>query len=151
QWVNPGQLMARVAGQERLKAVVQVPEIQARDLALGLTAVIDTRNGLVNGRVSRVDPSVQNGTVAVDLSISDSLPRGARPDLSVEATILIDNLKNVLYVGVPAEGSSESTVQMFRLDRDEHLAVRVPVHLGRGSANTVEVLEGLQEGDRVIL
>ncbi len=151
QWVQPGQLLARVAGQERLKAVVQVPEVLARDLALGLPATVDTRNGVVKARVSRVDPSVQGGTVTVDLALTDSLPRGARPDLSVEAVIEIERLSNVLYVGRPAEGSSEATVPLFRVERDGHLAVRVPVRLGKGSADHVEVLEGLDEGDRIVL
>lgn len=151
QWVNPGQSLARVAGLERLKAVVQVPETQARDLALGLPATIDTRNGIVHGHVSRVDPAVQNGSVAVDLALDDSLPRGARPDLSVDATIEIDRIPNALYVGRPADGSSEATVGLFKLDSDGRNARRVPVKLGRGSANAVEVLEGLKEGDRLIL
>jgi multidrug efflux pump subunit AcrA (membrane-fusion protein) len=151
QWVNPGQLMARIAGQERLKAVVQVPEVQARDIAIGLMGSIDTRNGVVRGRVSRIDPSVQSGTVSVDLSIEGALPRGARPDLSIEATIEIEKLPDVLYVGRPAEGSIESTVPLYRLERDGHMALRVPVKLGRGSATSVEVVEGLKEGDQVIL
>jgi len=151
QWVQPGQLLARVAGQERLKAVVQVAEMLARDVTIGLSAVIDTRNGRVKGRVTRIDPAVQSGTVSVDLAILDSLPRGARPDLSVEAVIEIERLTNVLHVGRPADGSSESTVSLFRLERDGHLAVRVPVRLGRGSADDVEVLEGLNEGDRIVL
>ncbi len=151
QWVNPGQQLARVAALERLKAVVQVPETQARDLALGLPATIDTRNGIVHGHVSRVDPAVQNGTVAVDLAFDDSLPRGARPDLSVDATIQIDRIPNALYVGRPADGSSEATVGLFKLDSDGRNARRVPVKLGRGSSNAVEVLEGLKEGDRLIL
>ncbi|MEO5618295.1 MAG: HlyD family efflux transporter periplasmic adaptor subunit [Candidatus Eisenbacteria bacterium] len=151
QWVQPGQLLARVAGQDRLKAVVQVPEMLARDVTLGLPATIDTRNGIVKGRVSRIDPAVQNGTVSVDIAIEDSLPRGARPDLSVEAVIEIERLTNVLHVGRPAEGSSEATVPLFRLERDGHLAVRVPVRLGKGSADEVEVLEGLNEGDRIVL
>jgi multidrug efflux pump subunit AcrA (membrane-fusion protein) len=151
QWVNPGQQLARVAALERLKAVVQVPETQARDLALGLPATIDTRNGIVHGHVSRVDPAVQNGSVAVDLAFDDSLPRGARPDLSVDATIQIDRIPNALYVGRPADGSSEATVGLFKLDADGRNARRVPVKLGRGSSNAVEVLEGLKEGDRLIL
>ena len=151
QWVNPGQEMARVAGQDRLKAVVRVPESQARDVTLGLSAIVDTRNGTVAGKVSRIDPAVQNGTVAVDVSIEGALPRGARPDLSVDATIEIERLENVLYVGRPADGSSEATVQLFRLDPDGHVARRVPVKLGRGSASTIEILEGLKEGDQVIL
>ena len=150
-WVNPGQLMARVAGQDRLKAVVQVPEIQARDLTLGLKAIVDTHNGTVSAHVAQVDPAVQNGTVSVDLAIDGELPRGARPDLSVEAVIEIEKLENVLYVGRPAEGSSEATVPLYRLERDGHLAIRVPVKLGRGSANSVEVLDGLNDGDQVIL
>jgi multidrug efflux pump subunit AcrA (membrane-fusion protein) len=150
-WVNPGQLMARVAGQDRLKAVVQVPEIQARDLTIGLKAIVDTHNGTVSAHVSRTDPAVQNGTVSVDLAIDGELPRGARPDLSVEAVIEIEKLENVLYVGRPAEGSSEATVPLYRLERDGHLAIRVPVKLGRGSANSVEVLDGLNDGDQVIL
>jgi multidrug efflux pump subunit AcrA (membrane-fusion protein) len=151
QWVNPGQLLARVAGQERLKAVVNVQEIQARDVSLGQQAAIDTRNGVVNGHVSRVDPSVENGTVAVDIAIDGALPRGARPDLSVEATIEIERLPNVLYVGRPADGSPEAVVPLFRLEPDGGSAVKVPVKIGRGSASTVEIVEGLKEGDQVIL
>jgi multidrug resistance efflux pump len=151
QWVNPGQMLARVAGPDRLKAVIRVPEFQARDLAIGLPAVVDTRNGTIAGRVSRVDPAVQGGTVAVDLALDGELPKGARPDLSVDATIEIEKLDDVLFVGRPAEGSSESEVRMFRLDRSGHTAVRVPVRLGRGSATTIEVRSGLAAGDRVIL
>jgi HlyD family secretion protein len=151
QWVNPGQLLARVAGQERLKAVVRVPETDARDLTLGLSAVVDTRNGTVRAHVSRVDPAVQNGTVAVDLAFDAALPKGARPDLSVDATIQIDRIENTLYVGRPAQGGSESETRLFRLDPDGRGATRVPVRLGRGSASTIEVRGGLKEGDRVIL
>lgn len=151
QWVQPGQLLARIAGQDRLKAVVQVPEMLARDVTLGLPASVDTRNGVVRGSVSRIDPAVQNGTVSVDIAITDSLPRGARPDLSVEAVIEIERLENVLHVGRPAEGSSEATVPLFRLERDGHLATRVAVRLGKGSADEVQVLEGLNEGDRIVL
>lgn len=151
QWVNPGQLMARVAGQDRLKAVVNVQEIQARDVALGQQAAIDTRNGVVNGHVSRVDPSVENGTVAVDIAIDGPLPRGARPDLSVDATIEIERLPNALYVGRPADGSPETVVGLFRLEPGGGTAVKVPVKIGRGSASTVEIVEGLKEGDQVIL
>ena len=150
QWVVPGQLLARVAGQDRLKAVVQVPEVNARDLAAGLPATVDTRNGLVKARVSRFDPSVQNGTVSVDLAIEGALPRGARPDLSVEAVIEVERLPNVLHVAKPADGSSEATVSLFRLDHDGHTAEKVMVRLGRGSADEVEVLEGLKEGDRIV-
>lgn len=151
QWVNPGQELARVAGQDRLKAVVRVPESQARDLALGLAANVDTRNGVVRGRVSRVDPAVMDGTVAVDLALEGALPRGARPDLSVDATIEIDRIPGALHVGRPADGSTEAVTRLFRLEPDGRSAVRVPVRLGRGSADAVEILAGLNEGDRVIL
>lgn len=151
QWVNPGQEMARVAGQDRLKAVVRVPETQARDLTLGLPAEVDTRNGVVTGRVSRVDPAVQGGTVAVDIQLEGELPKGARPDLSIDAVIEIERLPDVLHVGRPSNGSSESTVGLFRLDRDGRTATRVPVALGRGSADRIEVRSGLEPGDRIIL
>jgi HlyD family secretion protein len=151
QWVNPGQELARVAGQDRLKAVLQVPESQARDLALGLPAQVDTRNGIVPGHVSRVDPAVQGGTVAVDIALEGALPRGARPDLSVDGVIEIDRIPNALYVGRPADGSTESETPLFRLDPDGHSATRVTVRVGRGSADAVEILGGLKEGDRVIL
>ena len=151
QWVNPGQEMARVAGQDRLKAVVRVPETQARDLTLGLPAEVDTRNGVVTGRVSRVDPAVQGGTVAVDIQLDGELPKGARPDLSIDAVIEIERLPDVLHVGRPSNGSSESTVGLFRLDRDGRTATRVPVALGRGSADRIEVRSGLEPGDRIIL
>jgi multidrug efflux pump subunit AcrA (membrane-fusion protein) len=151
QWVNPGQELARVAGQEKLKAVVRVPETQARDLALGLLADVDTRNGIVRGHVARVDPAAQNGTVAVDVALDGDLPRGARPDLSVDATIEIERLPNVVHVGRPADGSSESTVGLFVLEADGRHARRVQVELGRGSANAIEVRKGLKPGDQVIL
>lgn len=151
QWVNPGQELARVAGQDRLKAVIRVPESQARDLAPGLQGNVDTRNGVVKGRVSRVDPAVMDGTVAVDIALEGVLPRGARPDLSVDATIEIDRIPGALHVGRPADGSTEAVAQLFRLEPDGRSAVRVPVRLGRGSADAVEIIEGLQEGDRVIL
>jgi len=151
QWVNPGQELARVAGQDRLKAVVRVPETQARDLARGLVAQIDTRNGIVKGYVSRVDPGATNGTVSVDVTIDGPLPRGARPDLSVDATIEIERLADVIYVGRPADGSSEATVGLFVLEPDGRHARRVQVQLGRGSANSIEVRSGLKPGDQVIL
>lgn len=151
QWVNPGQLLARVAGVDRLKAVIRVAETQVRDVAIGLPAVIDTRNGTVKGRVARVDPGAQNGTVEVDIAIEGALPKGARPDLSVDATIELERLENVNYVGRPADGSSEATVGLFRLTPDGHMAERVSVKLGRGSASAIEVLSGLNPGDQVIL
>lgn len=151
EWVNPGAELARVAGQDRLKAVVRVPETQARDVALGLPVVVDTRNGTVKGRVSRIDPGAQGGTVAVDVAMEGPLPRGSRPDLSVDATIEIERLPDVLFVGRPADGSSEATVGLFVLGSDGHSATRVPVKLGRGSVNTIEILAGLKVGDQVIL
>ena len=151
QWVNPGQELARVAGQEKLKAVVRVPETQARDLALGLKAEVDTRNGIAVGHVSRVDPGATNGSVAVDIALDGELPRGARPDLSVDATIEIERLPNVIYVGRPADGSSEATVGLFVLDNDGRYAHRIQVELGRGSVNAIEVRKGLKPGDQVIL
>jgi multidrug resistance efflux pump len=151
QWVNPGQELARVAGQEKLKAVVRVPETQARDLAIGLKAEVDTRNGIVQGHVSRVDPGATNGSVAVDIALDGELPRGARPDLSVDGTIELERLPDVVYVGRPADGSSEATVGLFVLDADGHYAHRVQVALGRGSVNAIEVRSGLKPGDQVIL
>jgi multidrug efflux pump subunit AcrA (membrane-fusion protein) len=151
QWVQSGQVLARVASPERLKAVLLVPQGNARDLGLGLPAVVDTRDGTVAGRVSRVDPAVQNGTVTVDITLEGELPRGARPDLSVDGTIEIERLADVLSVGRPASGASETTVRLFRLEPDGRSAVRVPVQLGRASFNAVEVIGGLRAGDRIIL
>jgi multidrug efflux pump subunit AcrA (membrane-fusion protein) len=151
QWVNPGQELARVAGQERLKAVVRIPEIDARDLTLGLASVVDTHNGLIKGHVARLDPGSVNGEVGADIALDDSLPRGARPDLSVDATITIERLHDVLHVGKPADGSTESTVSLFVLDPGGGSATRRNVKLGRGSANAVEVLSGLRPGEEVIL
>jgi HlyD family secretion protein len=151
QWVNPGQELARVAGQDHLKAVVHIPETQARDITLGLPAVVDTRNGTVKGTVARIDPASQNGTVTVDIALPAALPRGARPDLSIDATVTIERLPDATYVGRPADGSSETTTTIFRVESDGNTATRVPVKFGRGSANTVEILSGLRPGDRVIL
>ncbi len=151
QWVQSGQPLARVASPDRLKAVLQVPESEARDVTLGLPASVDTRNGIVAGHVTRVDPGVQNGSVAVDITFTGSLPRGARPDLAIDGTIVIERMADVLSVGRPAAGGAETTVPLFRLEPDGHSAMRVPVRLGRASYDAVEVLGGLREGDRVIL
>ncbi len=151
QWVNPGDRLAVVVRPGRLKAELRIPETQARDLAVGQPAAIDTRNGIVAGRVIRIDPAVQNGTVTVDVSLTGALPRGARPDLSVDGTIEIERLPNVLHVGRPAYGDAESTVGLFRLGPDAEQAIRTPVQLGRSSVNTIEVRGGLREGDVVIL
>jgi HlyD family secretion protein len=151
QQVTPGMNLARVADPKRLKAEIKIAETQAKDVLIGQKATIDTRNGLVVGKVSRIDPSVQNGTVTVDVAIHDALPDGARPDLSVDGNIEIENLKNVLYVGRPVHGQSGATIGLFKLVDDGSEAVRVSVTLGKSSVNTVEILEGLNVGDKVIL
>lgn len=151
QWVVPGHVLATVAQPGRLKAVLRVPETQARDVVIGQPVSIDTRNGLVAGRVSRVDPSVQNGTVTVEVGLEGALPRGARPDLSVDGTVEIERLPDVLHVGRPAYGQGESTVGLFRIDPEGDYATRIPVKLGRSSVTTIEVVQGLAAGDRVII
>lgn len=151
QWVNSGATIAIVVQPGRLKAVLRIPETQAKDLVVGQPASIDTRNGVVPGRVTRIDPSVQNGTVTVDVALTGPLPRGARPDLSVDGTIDIERLPDVMYVGRPAYGQAESTVGLFRLSPDGKEATRAQVKLGRGSATSIEVSGGLQPGDVVIL
>ncbi|HET9251781.1 MAG TPA: HlyD family efflux transporter periplasmic adaptor subunit, partial [Candidatus Eisenbacteria bacterium] len=151
QWVTPGNTLAVVAQPGRLKAVLRVPETQARDVSIGQPASIDTRNGIAKGRVTRIDPAVQNGTVTVDVTLEGGLPEGARPDMTVDGTIEVDRLANVLHVGRPVHGAPESTVGLYRLEPDRQHARRVPVRLGRGSVNAVEVLQGLNEGDEVVL
>lgn len=151
QHVTPGTNLARVADPRKLKAEIKIAETQAKDLLIGQKATIDTRNGIVDGHVARIDPSVQNGTVTVDVFMDGALPLGARPDLSVDGTIEIENLKDVLYVGRPVHGSADSTISLFKLTADGSDATRVNVKLGRTSVNTVEILQGLQVGDRVIL
>jgi HlyD family secretion protein len=151
QHVTPGTNLARVADPKKLKAEIKIAETQAKDVAIGQKASIDTRNGIVKGLVSRIDPSVQNGTVTVDVQITDPLPQGARPDLSVDGTIELENLKDVLYVGRPVHGQSDSTIGIFKLVDDGSEAVRVNVKLGKSSVNTVEILQGLKPGDKVIL
>jgi HlyD family secretion protein len=151
QWVMPGQALARVVEPGRLMAVLRVPETQARDLSVGQTAAIDTRNGIVEARVRRIDPSVQQGAVAVEVALVGELPRGARPDLSVEGTIQIERLEDVLYTGRPAYGQANSLVSVWKVVDGGKSAVRVPVRLGRSSVNTIEVVEGLEPGDVVIL
>ena len=151
QWVQAGAPLARVAQPGKLKAVLRVPETQAKDIVAGQPVSVDTRNGLVDGRVSRVDPSAVNGTVTVEVSLPGELPKGARSDISVDGTIEIERLKDVVYVGRPAYGQAESTVGLFKLTPDGKTATRVQVKLGHGSVNTVEVLQGLVPGDRVII
>lgn len=151
QWVNSGATLAKVVQPSRLKAVLRIPETQARDLAVGQLASIDTRNGVIPGRVVRIDPAAQNGTVVVDVALEGALPRGARPDLSVDGSIDIERLRDVMHVGRPAYGQAESTLGMFRLEPGGGGAVRASVRLGRGSARDVEVVQGLRPGDVVIL
>jgi multidrug efflux pump subunit AcrA (membrane-fusion protein) len=131
--------------------VLQIPETQARDLGIGLPAVVDTRNGTVKGLVSRVDPGAVNGTVTVDITLEGALPRGARPDLSVDGTIEIERLKDVVFVGRPSSGASETDAQLFKVSPDGRSATRATVRLGRASFNAVEIVSGLAPGDRVIL
>lgn len=151
QWVTSGATLAKVVQPGRLKAVLRIPETQAKDVVIGQAASVDTRNGVVRGRVVRIDPAVQNGTVTVDLALEGPLPKGARPDLSVDGTIDIERLDDVLYLGRPAYGQPESTVGLFRLGPDDTEATRINVQLGRGSASTIEVRQGLKPGDVVIL
>jgi HlyD family secretion protein len=151
QRVSPGTNLARVARPDRLKAVIRVPETQARDVVPGQKAVVDTRNGVVDARVVRVDPAVQNGTVTVDLALVGELPKGARPDLTVDGTIELERLENVMHVGRPAMGQPQSTVGLFRLVKGTNEAVRVKVRLGQASVSTIQVLDGLEVGDEVIL
>lgn len=151
QRVAPGTNIARVARPDELMAELRIAETQAKDIRVDQTVEIDTRNGVVEGRVSRIDPAVQNGTVQVDVEIVGELPPGARPDLSVDGTILIERLENVLHVGRPAYGQPGSTLRLFRLQPESGIAVRVPVTLGKVSVNRVQILEGLVEGDSVVL
>jgi HlyD family secretion protein len=151
QQVAPGTSLARVANPGRLKAEIKIAETQAKDVLVGQPASIDTRNGVVSGRVTRIDPSVQNGTRTVDVSLEGPLPKGAVPDLSVDGTIELDRLNNVLFVGRPAFGQEHSQASLFKVEADGMHASRVSVMFGRSSVNAIEVLEGLAEGDRVIL
>lgn len=151
QRLPQGTILAKVVQPDHLKAELKIPETQAKDITPGQKADIDTHNGVVEGKVSRVDPSVQAGTVTVDVMLDGPPPPGARPDLSVDGTITLERLDNVLYVGRPAFGQEKSTVSMFKIDPDGKTATKVPVELGRSSVNTIEVVRGLKEGDQVIL
>jgi HlyD family secretion protein len=151
QQVQPGTNLARVADPTKLKAEIRVAETQAKDILIGQMATIDTRNGVVEGKVARIDPSVQNGTVTVDVLLNGELPRGSRPDLSVDGTIELERLDDVIYVGRPPFGQERSTVGIFKLDADGIYANRTQVKLGRSSVNLIEVVDGLKPGDRVIL
>lgn len=151
QHVTLGTMLAQVVVRNQLKAQLKIAETQARDIEIGQPASVDTHNGIADGVVSRIDPAVQNGTVTVDVKLVGALPEGARPDLSVDGTIDLERLKDVLYVGRPAFGNENSTISLFKLDQQGKGAVRVPVKVGRASVNAIQVLEGLHEGDTVIL
>ena len=151
QQVAPGTNLARVANPSRLKAEIKIAETQAKDIQLGQKAEVDTRVGIVQGRVVRIDPSVQNGTRTVDVTLNGELPKGAVPDLSVDGTIELERLNDVLFMGRPAFGQDQSTVGLFKISEDGVNAERVQVKLGRSSVNTIEVLSGLKVGDQVIL
>ena len=151
QRLKPGDNLARVADPSKLKAQVKIAETQAKDIQPGQQAIIDTRNGVVKGHVKRVDPAVEQGTVTVDVAFDEELPKGARPDLSVDGTIELERLDNVVFVGRPAFGQENNTVGMFKLVPGSSDAVRTPVKLGKSSVNTIEILSGLNPGDQVIL
>lgn len=151
QHVQPGTMLAKVVQPNHLMATLKISETQARDVQFGEPAAIDTHNGIISGTVMRVDPAVQNGTVAVDVKLTSELPKGARPDLSVDGTIDLERLDNTLYVGRPAFGQENSTISLFKLDADGKEATRVSVKVGRESVNSIQILEGLREGDTVIL
>jgi len=151
QEVTPGTVLAKVARPDKLKAELRIAETQAKDIEIGQKASIDTRNGVIEGKVIRVDPAVLEGTVTVDVALIGELPRGARPDLSVDGTIELERLDSVLYVGRPAYGQAQSTIGLFRLTEDGETATRIQVRLGKSSVNTIEIIEGLLEGDQVIL
>jgi len=146
-----GATLAKVVQPDQLKAALKIAETQARDIQIGQPAEIDTHNGVISGKVTRIDPAVQNGTVTVDVELLGGLPQGARPDLSVDGTIDLDRMTDVLYVGRPAFGNENSTISLFRLAPDGKTATRVPVKVGRASVNSIQIIEGLQAGDEVIL
>jgi multidrug efflux pump subunit AcrA (membrane-fusion protein) len=149
--VAPGTTLAKVVQPDQLKASLKIAETQARDVQIGQPSEIDTHNGVIAGKVMRVELAVVNGTVTVDVELTGTLPQGARPDLSVDGTIDLERMTDVLYVGRPAFGNENSTISLFKLGPDGKTAVRVPVKVGRASVNSIQVLEGLQDGDTVIL
>jgi multidrug efflux pump subunit AcrA (membrane-fusion protein) len=151
QHVQPGAMLAKVVEPNHLMATLKISETQARDVQAGEPAAIDTHNGMISGTVMRVDPAVQNGTVTVDVKLTSELPKGARTDLSVDGTIDLERLDNTLYVGRPAFGQENSTISLFKLDTDGKEATRVSVKVGRESVNSIQILDGLHEGDTVIL
>ncbi|NNM31916.1 MAG: HlyD family efflux transporter periplasmic adaptor subunit [Gemmatimonadetes bacterium] len=151
EWIQSGGTLARIDQPGRLKAEIRIPQTQAQDIAVGQAALIDTRNDTIQGTVTRIDPAVQNGTVTIDVTLPDELPRSARPDLSVDGNVIIDRLDDVVYMGRPAYGQANSRVGIFVLTADGTHAERRNVQLGRSSVNEIEVVEGLSPGDIVIL
>jgi HlyD family secretion protein len=151
QQVTPGLTVARVYNPHKLKAELKIAETQTRDIAIGQDVTIDTRVGLVQGHVIRMDPAPQNGTLTVDASLEGELPKGTRPELNVDGKILLERLEDILYVGRPVHGQERSTIGMFRVTPDGTRAERVRVSLGRTSVNAIEIIDGLKEGDRVII
>ena len=151
QRITTGTNLARVGDPTVLKAELRIAETQARDVQIGQSATIDTRNGVIPGHVTRIDPAVENGTVTVDVALDGALPRGARPDLTVDGTIELERMDDIVFVGRPVFGQEESVVSLFKVEEDGTHASRARVSLGRASVNTIEVLEGLQPGDRVVL
>ncbi|MGB6943523.1 MAG: HlyD family efflux transporter periplasmic adaptor subunit [Bryobacteraceae bacterium] len=149
--VTPGTILAKIAQPRKLKATLKIPETQVKDVAIGQVASIDTRNGIIPGHVSRIDPAAVNGTVDVDVSLDGPLPPGARPDLSVDGTITLERLSDVVYVGRPVVGQCGAKISLFKVDPDGKEAQRVNVSLGRCSVNNIEVVDGLKVGDQVIL
>jgi len=151
QQVTPGLNIARVADPASLKAELRIAETQIKDVKLGQPVAVDTRNGIIQGEVQRIDPAAREGTVVVDVSLIGPLPASARPDLSVDGTIELERLEDVLYVGRPAFGQGQQTIGLFRLNADGRQAVRTQVALGRNSVSTIEIVNGLKEGDQVII
>jgi len=151
QRIGPGTNLARVVDPTRLKAQLQIAETQVKDVVIGQKADIDTRNGITKGRVVRIDPAARNGTVTVDVVLEDALPRGARPDMSVDGTIELERLVDIMYVGRPAFGQDQAKVSLFKLSPDRSSATLAPVELGRSSVNTIELIRGLNVGDCVVL
>lgn len=151
QQIETGQSLSQIANPKSLKAVIRISEHQAKDILIGQNAVVDTRNGLVKGHVTRVDPNVESGTVAVDVALIGELPKGSRPDLTVEGMIEIEKLDDVIHVGRPVYASSDQITNVYRLEGGSNIAMRIPVRFGRSSVNTIEVLNGLQPGDRIVL
>lgn len=151
QWVPAGATLAKVVQPGALKAVLRIPESQAKDVAIGQVASVDTRNGLIPGHVTRKDPSAQGGSVTVDVTLDGPLPAGAVPDLSIDGTIVVERLVNVLYTGRPAFSAGSGSASLFKLEEDGNTAVRVPVELGRSSTNVIEIIRGLAAGDKIIV